>query len=160
MPCKLDNSPTSNRFDHWIELENKADIVPTTKQDFSTLWQAFSRGDVKTLPLPPQWWSIFERNLMRLCEGISPLGYWWKVNQPPTQTKASNTLPPFEQRDSWNPEIIKELRSRHVRPHTITQRLYKNFGASTYGPTRRPRIRRPRIPLFKRGGECYKAYFG
>ena len=33
------------------------------------------------------------------CEGISPLGYWQKVNQSPTQTKPYNTLPPFEQRD-------------------------------------------------------------
>ena len=37
-----------------------------------------------------------------LCEGISPLGYWQKVNQSPTQTKPYNTLPPFEQRDSWS----------------------------------------------------------
>ena len=32
--------------------------------------------------------------------GISPLGYWQKVNPSPTQTKPYNTLPPFEQRDS------------------------------------------------------------
>ena len=37
-----------------------------------------------------------------ICEGISPLGYWQKVNQSPTQTKRYNTLPPFEQRDSWS----------------------------------------------------------
>ena len=36
----------------------------------------------------------------RGCEGISPLGYWQKVTQSPTQTKPYNTLPPFEQRDS------------------------------------------------------------
>ena len=36
-----------------------------------------------------------------ICEGISPLGYWQKVNQPPTQTKPYNTLTPFEPRDSW-----------------------------------------------------------
>ena len=36
------------------------------------------------------------------CEGISPLGYWQKVNQSPTQTKPYNALPPFEQRDSWS----------------------------------------------------------
>ena len=36
------------------------------------------------------------------CEGISPLGYWQKVNQSPTQTKPYNTLPPFEPRDSWS----------------------------------------------------------
>ena len=36
----------------------------------------------------------------RICEGISPLGYWQKVNQSPTQTKPYNTLPPFEQQDS------------------------------------------------------------
>ena len=36
-----------------------------------------------------------------ICEGISPLGYWWKVNHSPnTQTKPYNTLPPFDQRDS------------------------------------------------------------
>ena len=34
--------------------------------------------------------------------GISPLGYWQKVNPSPTQTKPYNTLPPFEQRDSWS----------------------------------------------------------
>ena len=34
--------------------------------------------------------------------GISPLGYWQKDNQSPTQTKPYNTLPPFEQRDSWS----------------------------------------------------------
>ena len=37
-----------------------------------------------------------------LCEGITPLGYWLKVNQLPTQTKPYGTLPPFEQRDSWS----------------------------------------------------------
>ena len=36
-----------------------------------------------------------------ICEGISLLSYWQKVNQSPTQTKPYNTLPPFEQRDSW-----------------------------------------------------------
>ena len=36
-----------------------------------------------------------------ICEGISPLGYWQKVNQSPTQPKPYNTLP-FEQRDSWS----------------------------------------------------------
>ena len=36
------------------------------------------------------------------CEGISPLGYWQEVNQSSTQTKPYNTLPPFEQRDSWS----------------------------------------------------------
>ena len=36
------------------------------------------------------------------CEGIRPLGYLQKVNQSPTQTKPYNTLPPFEQRDSWS----------------------------------------------------------
>ena len=38
----------------------------------------------------------------RVCEGISPLGYWQEVNQSPTQTKPYNTLPPFEQRDAWS----------------------------------------------------------
>ena len=37
-----------------------------------------------------------------ICEGISLLSYWQKVNQSPTQTKPYNTLPPFEQRDSWS----------------------------------------------------------
>ena len=38
-----------------------------------------------------------------LCEDISPLGYWQKVNQSSTtQTKPYNTLPPFEPRDSWS----------------------------------------------------------
>ena len=39
-----------------------------------------------------------------ICEGVSPLGYCQKVNQSPTQTKPYeyNTLPPFEQRDSWS----------------------------------------------------------
>ena len=37
-----------------------------------------------------------------MCEGISLLGYWQEVNQSPTQTKPYNTLPPFEQRDSWS----------------------------------------------------------
>ena len=37
-----------------------------------------------------------------ICEGISPLGYWQKVNQSPAQTKPYNTLPLFEQRDSWS----------------------------------------------------------
>ena len=37
-----------------------------------------------------------------ICEGISPLGYLQKVNPSPTQTKPCNTLPPFEQRDSWS----------------------------------------------------------
>ena len=32
------------------------------------------------------------------CYGISPLGYWKKVNQWPTQTK-SNNIPPLELRD-------------------------------------------------------------
>ena len=43
-------------------------------------------------------WSVDDA----ICEGISPLGYWQKVNQSPTQTKPYNTLPPFEQRDSWS----------------------------------------------------------
>ena len=34
---------------------------------------------------------------------LSPLGYWQRVNQSPTQTKPYNTLPPFEPRDSWSP---------------------------------------------------------
>ena len=37
-----------------------------------------------------------------ICEDISPLGYWQKVNQSPTQTEPYSTLPPFEQRDSWS----------------------------------------------------------
>ena len=42
------------------------------------------------------WWTT-------QCEGISPLGYWQKVNQSPTtQTKPCNTFPPFEQQDSWS----------------------------------------------------------
>ena len=44
-------------------------------------------------------WSVDDA----ICEGIiSPLGYWQKINQSPTQTKPYNTLPPFEQRDSWS----------------------------------------------------------
>ena len=27
-----------------------------------------------------------------ICEGISPLGYWWKVNQSPTKTKRYNRV--------------------------------------------------------------------
>ena len=50
-------------------------------------------------------------------EGISPFGYWQKVNQSPTQSKPYNTLPPFEQRDSWsscgavcaNSEVLNNL---------------------------------------------------
>ena len=42
-------------------------------------------------------WSVDDA----ICEGISPLGYLQKFN-PPTQTKPYNTLPPFEQRDSWS----------------------------------------------------------
>ena len=41
------------------------------------------------------WWLLTLTSL-----GISPLGYWQKVNPSPTQTKPYNTLPPFEQRDS------------------------------------------------------------
>ena len=44
-------------------------------------------------------WSVDDA----ICEGIiSPLSYWQKVNQSPTQTKPYNTLPPFEPRDSWS----------------------------------------------------------
>ena len=43
-------------------------------------------------------WSVDDA----ICEGISPLGYWQKVDPSPTQTKLYNTLPPFEQRDSWS----------------------------------------------------------
>ena len=43
-------------------------------------------------------WSVDDA----ICEGISPLGYLQKVNPSPTQTKPCNTLPPFEQRDSWS----------------------------------------------------------
>ena len=43
-------------------------------------------------------WSVDDA----ICEGISPLGYWQKVNQSPTQTKPYNTLLPIEQRDSWS----------------------------------------------------------
>ena len=32
-------------------------------------------------------WSVDDA----ICEGISPLGYWQKVNQSPTQTKPYNT---------------------------------------------------------------------
>ena len=32
-------------------------------------------------------WSVDDA----ICEGISPLGYWWKVNLSPTQTKPYNT---------------------------------------------------------------------
>ena len=35
-------------------------------------------------------WSVDDA----ICEGISPLGYWQKVNQSPTQTKPYNTLSP------------------------------------------------------------------
>ena len=39
-----------------------------------------------------------------VCGGISPLGYWQKVNQSPssTRTKPYNTLPPPRQRDYWS----------------------------------------------------------
>ena len=43
-------------------------------------------------------WSVDDA----ICEVISPLGYWQKVSPSPTQTKPYNTLPPFEQRDSWS----------------------------------------------------------
>ena len=43
-------------------------------------------------------WSVDDA----ICEGISPLGYWQKVNQSPTQTKPYNTLPPFEQREGFD----------------------------------------------------------
>ena len=36
-------------------------------------------------------WSVDDA----ICECISPLGYWQKVNQSPTQTKPYNTLPPY-----------------------------------------------------------------
>ena len=54
-------------------------------------------------------WSVDDA----ICEGISPLGYWQKVNQSPTQTKPCNTLPPFEQRDSWSSygAVLRILRS-------------------------------------------------
>ena len=35
------------------------------------------------------------RGHTHMCEGISPLGYWQKVNQSPTQTKPYNTYPPL-----------------------------------------------------------------
>ena len=40
---------------------------------------------------------IFPQNGTAVLKGssISPLGYWQKVNQSPTQTKPYNTLPPF-----------------------------------------------------------------
>ena len=31
-------------------------------------------------------WSVDDA----FCEGISPLGYWWKINQSPAQTKPYN----------------------------------------------------------------------
>ena len=43
-------------------------------------------------------WSVDDA----ICECISPLGYWQKVNQSPTQTKPYNTLPPFEQREGFD----------------------------------------------------------
>ena len=44
-------------------------------------------------------WSVDDA----ICEGISPLGHWQKVNLSPTQTiSLCNTPPPFEQRDSWS----------------------------------------------------------
>ena len=46
--------------------------------------------------------TVFSATFSNNCEGINPLGYWKKVNQSPTQTKPYNTLPPFEQRDSWS----------------------------------------------------------
>ena len=36
-------------------------------------------------------WSVDDA--IKFCEGISPLGYWQKVNQSPTQTKSYNTCP-------------------------------------------------------------------
>ena len=48
------------------------------------------------------------------CEGISPLGYWQKVNQSPTQTKPYSTLPPFEPRDSWSSYGAVLLRSSFI----------------------------------------------
>ena len=33
-------------------------------------------------------WSVDDA----ICEGISPLGYWLKVNQSPTQTKPYTTI--------------------------------------------------------------------
>ena len=47
-------------------------------------------------------WGPRESDSSTICEGISPLGYWQKVNGSPTQTKPYNTLPPFEPRDSWS----------------------------------------------------------
>ena len=41
-------------------------------------------------------WSVDDA----ICEGISPVGYWQKVNQSSTQSKSHDTLPPFEQRDA------------------------------------------------------------
>ena len=35
-------------------------------------------------------WSVDDA----ICECISPLGYWQKVNQSPTQTKPYNRIPP------------------------------------------------------------------
>ena len=34
-------------------------------------------------------WSVDDA----ICEGITPLGYWLKVNQSPTQTKPYNKIP-------------------------------------------------------------------
>ena len=49
--------------------------------------------------------------LINMAPRNSPLGYWQKVNQSPTQSKPYyNTPPPFEQRDSWS----SSCRRRHL----------------------------------------------
>ena len=52
---------------------------------------------------------IFPQNGTAVLKGssISPLGYWQKVNQSPTQTKPYNTLPPF-----WTARFLVFVRGR------------------------------------------------
>ena len=70
-------------------------------------------------------WSVDDA----ICEGISPLGYWQKLNQPPTQTKPYNNMSP------WVPRIWIEV------------------WVGTYDRIRRPVNRYvPKIPPFQ-GGE-------
>ena len=72
------------------------------------LYLSWGTMPVKAMCIPP--WASTSSMISRMLRtpvrgvkaGISPLGYWQKVNQSPTQTKPYNTLPPFEQRDSWS----------------------------------------------------------
>ena len=86
---------------HDVRMHNIPDIPGVKPESLPVprvFWQKYTRTPVFWLsPFGPQvpWGLAGLSPFAPQCEGIGPLGYWWKVNQSPTQTKPYNTKVPW-----------------------------------------------------------------